>query len=285
MRILKYVGPGTGPVLSSPLLSAAYDFSVNGIREVADDDAAILLVRCGRSFRDVTEAQLEAYMVTRQTDVTVPVIASAVVVNKTLTLTYTEASGQLDATETAEPADFTVTVNAVPNVVKKVTTSGLTVKLTLTSAVLFGQTPVLVSYTQQGTGVKQIKDLKGNKAANLTNQAVTNSTPDTPILSTAVLNGASLVLTYSGTANLHATNIPVATDFLCTLDGVDVDVTAAVVAGAAKTVTLTLKTAAVAGQVALVSYKVPEAAASGIQNVNGVKAAKLVNQAVTNSTP
>jgi uncharacterized repeat protein (TIGR02059 family) len=285
MRILKYVGPGTGPVLSSPLLSTSYDFSVNAIREVAVDDAAMILVRCGRSFKDVTNAQLETYMVTRQTDVTVPVIASAAVVNNILTLTYTEASGQLDATETAEPADFAVTVNAVPNVVKKVTTTGNTVKLTLTTPVLFGQTPVLVSYTQQGAGVKQVKDLKGNKAANLTNQAVTNSTPDTPILSTAVVTGASLVLTYGGTANLHATNIPVATDFEVTVNGVDVDVTAAVVAGAAKTVTLTLKTAVVAGQTVLVSYKVPVAAASGIQNVNGVKAAKLTNQAVTNSTP
>ena len=284
MRILKYVGPGTGPVLSSPLLSASYDFSVNAVREVAIDDAAMILVRCGRSFRDVTNAQLEAYMVTRQTDVTVPVIASAVVVNKILTLTYTEAN-QLDATETAAPADFSVLVNSVANAVKKVTTSGNTVKLTLTSPVLFGQTPVTVSYTQQGTGVNQIKDLKGNKAANLTNQAVTNSTPDTPILSTAVVTGDSLVLTYGGTANLHATNIPIAADFLVTVNGNDVDVTAAAVNGAAKTVTLTLKTAVVSGDTVLVSYKVPEAAASGTQNVNGVKAAKLTNQAVTNSTP
>ena len=281
MRILKYVGPGTGPVLSSPLLSATYDFSVNAIREVAADDAALIKVRCGRSFRDVTEAQLEAYMVTRQTDVTVPVLASAVVLNRILTLTYTEASGQLDATETAEPADFVVTGKTVT----KVTTTGLTVKLTLDTPVLFGAGAVTVSYTQQGGGVKQIKDLKGNKAANLVSQAVTNSTPDTPLLSTAVVTGASLVLTYGGTANLHATNIPVATDFEVSVNGVDRDVTAAVVAGAAKTVTLTLKTAVTNGQTVLVSYKVPTAAASGIQNVNGTKAVKLTNQAVTNSTP
>lgn len=175
MKLIAYIGPGTGPVVPAGVLSAAYDFS-GGAVEMPEADAELLLIHCGRSYRDITNSQAESYLVTRQADSTVPVLSTAAVNGKTLVLTYTEAS-TLDSDDYALVTDYAVLVDAVPNVVKKVLVAGRTVILTLTTAVTHGQT-VTVGYTQQVAGAKQIKDVKGNKAANLVAQAVTNNTPE-----------------------------------------------------------------------------------------------------------
>lgn len=107
------------------------------------------------------------------TNNTPPVLSSATVNGVTLTLTY---NSSLNTSSTPATTDFAVTVNAVSRSVNTVQVIGSTVVLTLSSAVIGGQT-VLISYT---AGVNPIENSAGINAANLTNQAVTNNSPISP---------------------------------------------------------------------------------------------------------
>ena len=208
-------------------------------------------------------------------DTTAPSLTTggAVVNGTTLTLTYDEA---LD--ESSEPAagDFAVTAGGSTVTVSSVDVSGSAVTLTLASAAASGQT-VTLDYTP---GTNPIQDEAGNDAAALTGQAVTNSTADTtaPTLSTATVDGASLVLTYDEALDEDST--PAAGAFAVTAGGSTVTVSSVAVSGSA--VTLTLSSAVTAGQTVTVSYT---PGASPIQDEAGNDAAALTGQAVTNATP
>ena len=104
-------------------------------------------------------------------DTTAPALSSAVVNGATLTLDYDETLGAV------VPAigDFVVNVNAAPVVVSAVNVVGDTVVLTLAAGVT-NVDVVTVSYT---AGATPTQDVAGNPAANLLNQAVTNTTGDT----------------------------------------------------------------------------------------------------------
>lgn len=286
MKFVKYIGSGTGPNITSSLLNGNYDFSAHAIQEMTDADAETLLKRCGGSFRNITETSLVDYAVARTGDTTAPSLASAAVNGKILILTYTEAGYQLNPYDTAAPADFAVVNAGAANVVKTVTVVGKAVLLQLTNLCVHGAT-VTLGYTQQVSGAKQIKDLKGNKAANLVAQAVTVTTPDIapPVLASAVVIADSLVLTYTDTSNLDATNKAEIADFAVTADGVANDPTALAVHAANKTVTLTLTRAVANGHVVTVSYTPQASGLKSTRDAAGNKAAALVDQAVTNSTP
>ena len=104
--------------------------------------------------------------------------------------------------------------------------------------------------------------------------------PDTgppPALSTATVDGTSLVLTYSQTLN---TTAPATSAY--TVDVAGSEVTPSSVAISGTTVTLTLSTAVTSGQTVTVSYTVPSS--NPVQNAAGFHAGRLVNQAVTNNT-
>ena len=106
-------------------------------------------------------------------DNVVPMLNTATVNGATLTLTYDEA---LDTTSVPAAGDFTVEVDGAEiNLANTnpVAVSGMTVTLTLASAVTSGQT-VTLDYT---AGTNPIRDLAGNNASNLPDQAVTNTTP------------------------------------------------------------------------------------------------------------
>ena len=104
-------------------------------------------------------------------DTTAPALSSAMVNGATLTLDYDETLGAI------VPAigDFVVNVNAAPVVVSAVNVVGDTVVLTLAAGVT-NVDVVTVSYT---AGATPTQDVAGNNAANLLNQAVTNTTDDT----------------------------------------------------------------------------------------------------------
>ena len=104
-------------------------------------------------------------------DTTAPALSSAVVNGATLTLDYDETLGAV------VPAigDFVVNVNAAPVVVSAVNVVGDTVVLTFAAGVT-NVDVVTVSYT---AGATPTQDVAGNPAANLVNQAVTNTTGDT----------------------------------------------------------------------------------------------------------
>ena len=237
--------------------------ATNPIQDAAGNDAGNL------SNRAVTDAT---------PDTTAPALAAAnpATVNGTLlTLTFNEA---LDAGSVPAASAFTVRVAGATRTVNSVAVAGSTVTLTLASAAVAGQT-VTVSYTAPGTN--PIQDAAGNDAGNLSNQAVTNATPDTtaPVLSTATVNGDALTLTY-GEA-LDTGSVPAAGAFTVRVAGATRTVSSVSVAGS--TVTLTLASAAVAGQTVTVSYTAP--GTNPIQDAAGNGAAALTNQAATNVTP
>ena len=205
------------------------------------------------------------------TNNTASVLSTATVNGRSLTLRY---DSSLDSTSTPAAAAFTVTVAGAERTVSRLSVSGTSVNLLLSSAVTSGQT-VTVSYTVPNTN--PIQDLAGNDAAALTNQAVTNSTA--PVLSTATVNGATLVLTYDGA--LDTSSVPAAGAFTVMVAGSARTVSAVAISGSA--VTLTLSPAVTHGQAVTVSYAVP--ATNPIQDAGGNDAAALTNQAVTNNTP
>ncbi len=105
--------------------------------------------------------------INQRVDAALPMLSTATVDGTALTLTYNEA---LDDTSTTLPstADYTVTVDTAPRDVSGVTISGMTVTLTLASAVT-GTPVVTLDYTP---GTNPVRDTIGNDAAMLTNQGV-----------------------------------------------------------------------------------------------------------------
>ena len=130
----------------------------------------------------------------------------------------------------------------------------------------------------------------GGYASHVANLAVTVSEAGdvtAPSLSTASVNGASLVLTYD--ENLDESSVPGSGAFAVTVKGTGVslaDTNPVVIAGSA--VTLTLASAVAAGDVVTVSYTAPtgqDAKPIRDASANHNNAANLSDQAVTNVTP
>ena len=220
-------------------------------------------------------------------DTTAPVFTSAAVNGSSLVMTYTDANN-LDATNIPATTAFTVSGNGNHVVSAVVVDAALkTVTLTLATPVAYGEV-VTVAYTDptSGNDIKAVQDVAGNDAVTLPATAVTNNTPDTtpPLFGSAVVNGATMVLTYTDANNLDAAHPPPIGAFAVsgghTVSGVSVD-------AAAKTVTLTLGTAVVNGEVVTVSYTDPTSGndANAVQDVVGNDAVSLAAKAVTNNTP
>ncbi len=120
-----------------------------------------------------------------------------------------------------------------------------------------------------------------NEKVTLSYAPAVDTTP--PVFSSAVVNGTSLVLTYTDAANLDASNPPAPGAFSVsnhTVSGVSVN-------AAAKTVTLTLSSAVAYGESVTVSYTDPTASndAKAIQDISGNDAASISLKPVTNNTP
>lgn len=278
MKTIQFTGTPPGPAftVATSRLSEAYDFSVSGICDMADADAYILLSQCGASFKELTAATVSAAATRAVTDATTaPVLASAVVIGKNLVLTYTESTSLKPV---CVVGDFDVQVDGAPNVVTKVTHGANTITLALTTLVAAGQV-VTIAYDNT-----TVYDTNDNAALAAVAAAVTNSTVDiqVPVLSTAIVTGNSLVLTYTEIVGLHTTQKPVPADFAVVVGGVANAVTSVTVA--AQTVTLALTTAATASQVTTVTYTRSAHATAFLKDTTGNAAANLVAQAVTNAT-
>ena len=230
-------------------VTVAYTSGTNPIEDAAGNDAADLTARAAD-----------------EVDTTPPTLSTATVEGTTLILTYNEA---LDGNSTPAASDFTVTVNGSARSVSGVALSGMTVTLSLSSAVTAGQT-VTVSYT---AGANAIQDAEGNDAAGLSNQAVTIVDTTAPVLRFATVEGTTLILTY-GEA-LKAAPLPATGDFTVTVAGSARSVSSVAISGV--TVTLTLSSAVTAGQAVTVSYT---AGTNPIQDAAGNEAADLTNRSV-----
>ena len=239
---MSYTVPGTNPV-----------------QDAAGNDAAAL------SNQTVTNNTL---------DTTAPTLTTAAVNGASLVLTYNEA---LDTGSTPAATDYTVTVARSQRTVSSVTVRGSLVTLTLSSAVTDGEA-VTVSYTVPGTN--PVQDAAGNDAAALSNQTVTNNTAagTAPTLSSATVNGVSLVLTYNEALDTGST--PDTNDYVVTVAGSQRTVSSVTVNGTG--VFLILSSAVTDGQAVTVSYT---AGTNPVQDTAGNDAAALADQTVTNNTP
>ena len=203
---------------------------------------------------------------------TPPILESATVNGATLVLTYNDA---LDNTSTPSTGAYTVMVSpgAAPTV-STVTINNRIVTLTLSTAVSSDQT-VTLDYAVPGSD--PIQDADGNEAAALNGQAVGNSTP--PILQTATVNGATLVLTYNDTLDGTSTPFTGAYTVMVSPGG---DPTVSTVAISNNMVTLTLSAAVSSERRVTLDYAVP--GSDPIQDVDGNEAAALNGRAVVNMT-
>lgn len=125
-------------------------------------------------------------------DTTPPSLSSAVVDSNILTLTYNE---NLDTDNPPVLGSFAVAVNGgIPVQPIALNVSGSSITLTLANVVYTGQI-VTVSYVAP-SGDNATKDVAGNKAANLSGQAVTNN---------ANLQAPTYAVTYNGNENTSGT--------------------------------------------------------------------------------
>ncbi len=212
---------------------------------------------------------------TAYTDTTVPGLSSATVNGASLVLTYNEA---LDTGSEPGTAAYAVRVAGISRAVNDVAVSGSAVTLTLASAVTVTQ-EVWVDYTVPGS--QPLRDAAGNSAAALTNNLVTNNTvADTtaPTLSSATVNGGSLVLTYNEA--LDTGSRPGTSSFTVKVQGSTRSINSIVINGS--TVSLALFPAVSGGQAVTVSYSVP--ASNQIQDLAGNDAIAFTDWEVTNNS-
>ena len=189
----------------------------------------------------------------------------------------------------SDASAFLVTADNTPMTISSVSVVGTSVLLYLASAVTSEQL-VEVSYTapQQASDTTTLRDWLGNGVGNLSAQVATNITAQdltAPTLQYAIVNGNSLVLTFSETLNSQAGFTPVPSAFAVRVAGSTVSVTQAVVSGA--TVTLSLATAV--DYAAAVSLSYTDLSASNdvavVQDLAGNDAESFSNINVVNNTP
>ena len=184
---------------------------------------------------------------------------------------------------------FLVTVNNTPMTISSVSVVGTSVLLYLASAVTSEQS-VEVSYTapQQVSDTTTLRDWLGNGVGNLSAQLAENITGQdltAPTLQYAIVNGSSLVLTFSEALNSQAGFTPLPSAFAVRVSGSAVSVTQAVVSGS--TVTLSLATAVDYGAAVSLSYTDLSASndVAVVQDLAGNDAASFSNINVLNNTP
>ena len=115
-------------------------------------------------------------------------VGGAVANGASLALTWSEA---LDQTSTPGASAFAVTVDGAARTVSGVSLSGSTATLTLDPAVVRGNRDISVSYSPPSGN--PLRDVRGNAAAALSGQAVTNDTPNAPPVGLPVVVGKTLV--------------------------------------------------------------------------------------------
>ncbi|MES2611145.1 MAG: SwmB domain-containing protein, partial [Pseudomonadota bacterium] len=130
----------------------------------------------------------------------------------------------------------------------------------------------------------RVTDQAGNHGPELSRTYVRDSTA--PALASASVNGSALTLRYTDTVQLDAVNKAPTSAFAVTVAGLSVAVNSVAVDATAKTVTLTLASAAQPGQAVTVAYTDPTGGndANATQDMAGNDAASFAAMAATNDT-
>jgi uncharacterized repeat protein (TIGR02059 family) len=222
-------------------------------------------------------------------DTTAPLFVSAATSadGTKVVLTYDEA---LDST-TAAAGDFAVDVDGTPNTVTGVAVAGLTVELTLTTTVAFGEL-VTVGYTDPADPLDPaIQDAAGNRAATLADTTpVTNNVPAPPAPDTTapVISAVSVTGTSQTGTTLNFTSDEAGTYFYLVYAAAataptDAEVVAqgtAVVKGT-ESATATAMTAAITGLTAGTAYKIYLVVRDAANNLSLVSDTAITTTAAT----
>ncbi|KHL93727.1 hypothetical protein QW71_22030 [Paenibacillus sp. IHB B 3415] len=144
-----------------------------------------LLNSLGQNIADFSE-----FNIRNSNDSVAPVFQHATGSGTKLVLTYNEGLAESNLPMNSQ---FSVLVGGTPNYVTNVAVSGSSVKLTLQSSLVIGQT-VTVSYVP---GVKGITDLNGNRAAYVDLKPVDLSDIVVSEISSATVSGNELTLTFA----------------------------------------------------------------------------------------
>ena len=166
--------------------------------------------------------------------------------------------------------------------------SGLTTSDNITWTATFTPTAGVTQGGNQITlNLSGVKDLAGNAGQDTVDSGTYAIDTAAPVFISAAVNGRTLVLSYAESGTLDGVNIPAAQDFDVRVGAAANAVTAVSVDAVAKTVTLTLATAIVHGNVVTLTYNDPtsENDLGAIQDAAGNDAASLVAVTVTNNTP
>ena len=170
---------------------------------------------------------------------------------------------RVDADGTSNPADITDAIAAT---------------YTLTDDDEGKKVKVKVSFTDDLNGEEERTSAAYPSSGTVT---VAGTNTDEPVLSTATVDGTSLVLTYG--EDLDPGSVPVAGDFAVSVDGLTAVVSSVAVSGT--TVTLTLANAVAPGQTVTLDYTVPTGtSAMPLQNLAGHDAGPLTSQTVINNS-
>jgi len=189
-------------------------------------------------------------------------------------------------TTTAPTTAFAVLVNSASRGVSAVAVSGLTVQLTLATAVTEGQT-VTVAYVAPSSSAlttnNAVQDTSGNDAVTLTARSVTNVADLTsPILQSGAVDAAGTSLTLTYDEALGSTTAAAST-FTVNVAGSARTVSGVAVSGS--TVVLTLASAVGQGQAVTVAYAAPASSAlttnNAIQDSSGNDAVSFTSTAIT----
>ena len=177
------------------------------------------------------------------------VSAESNVAGTSIILTYNEA---LSAAAADVPNKLAFTVSGTP-AATAVAVSGSAVTLTISPALAEGAT-VTVKYTQPTATEARLKDAdQGNLPVATGTYAVTNRTDTAPVVDSATVNGASLVITFDQA--LDSTSKPAASAFTVSVGGSARTVSNVALSG--KVATLTLATAAIHSDAVTVQYTPP----------------------------
>ncbi len=162
----------------------------------ADFEGNVTVSVAADAAKDAGENLSEAGSETFAVDTVAPALATSGSANvnwSTLTLTFDEALGAANVPTSA----FTVT-GATTRSVSGVTVVGSTVRLTLSMPVLNGETGIEVDYVPPTRNA--IVDEAGNKAAGITDQAVTNNTTGATLSTSVRLTMNQTEVTEAGQA-------------------------------------------------------------------------------------
>jgi uncharacterized repeat protein (TIGR02059 family) len=206
----------------------------------------------------------------------IPVYTSSAIENATPTLLDITYSMSLANIVPAVSA-FKVQVNSVDRTISSISISGNKVRLTLASAVNFGEI-ITVSYTPPASN--PIQSTTGGLAATLVNRSVSNNLLSViPVYSSSAIENATptlLEITYSmSLANI----LPAISAFKVQVKSIDRTISSISISG--NKVRLTLASAVNYGDIITVSYTPP--ASNRIQSTTGGLAAALVNRSVSNN--